>query len=149
MPCPDRLPDGSKVGKVMVKAGKVFGIIRFFDGKCLYVDPAEFFGNEAAVKAAREDGEIGPHEDLPNPFYIRNTERDVVAVPVTGKFEVAVLVGTSSGVATRHFTGTQFADLYRSDHKPAWTGYSPLDNLPMELQVSEGRAKRADERYLP
>lgn len=149
MPCPDRLPDGSKVGKVAVKAGKVFGFVRYFDGKCLYVDPAEMFGNEAAVKAAREDGEIGPNEDLPNPFYIRNRDREVFAVPVSGTFKVTLLFSSDSGMVTRHFTGTTFAALYGPGRDPYWDGYSPLNNIPTDLRVSEGRAARVDEVYIP
>mgnify|MGYP006869342301 FL=1 len=113
------------------------------------MDPAEIFGDEAAVKAAREDGEIGPKEELPDPVYIRNPDRKLVAVPVSDGFRVTLLIGTDSGTATRHFTGKQFAELYSPDRKPVWEGYSALDNIPVELRVSEGRSARADEQYLP
>jgi hypothetical protein len=36
------------------------------------VDLAQMFGLEDGIKAAREDGVIGPNDDLPNPFYVRN-----------------------------------------------------------------------------
>lgn len=36
------------------------------------VDLAQMFGLEDGIKAAREDGVIGPNEDLPNPFYVRD-----------------------------------------------------------------------------
>jgi len=53
---------------------RLFGAIVGIDPSALTVDVdlAQFFGLEDGIAAAREDGVIGPNEDLPNPFYVRN-----------------------------------------------------------------------------
>jgi hypothetical protein len=53
---------------------RLFGAIVGIDPRALTVevDLAQFFGLEDGIAAAREDGVIGPNDDLPNPFYVRN-----------------------------------------------------------------------------
>jgi len=133
------------VSKGTLPSGKSFGFVRFFDGTALYVDPAEFFGNEAAEKAAREDGEIGPHEGLPNPFYIRNRSKAIVRVPVSATLRVRVI--DNQEVIEHSITTAQFASLY-CDGPPSWL-YSNPEDLAANLTIVKGEVVGVEEQYTP
>lgn len=124
-----------------------FGFVRHFDGKALYFDPAEWFSNEAAIEAAREDGEIGPDEDLPNPFYIRDPDAEIVRIPVSGQFSVTVIDG-SNYPDGRTLRGTEFAQLYCPGADTDWL-YGATDRLPVRLEVRGAQVMGAVEQYMP
>jgi hypothetical protein len=134
------------VSKGTLPKGTSFGFVRFFDGTAVYVDPAELFGNDAAEKAAREDGEIGPHEELPNPFYVRNRSTAVVRIPVSATLRVQVI--DNQDVAEHAITTAQFATLYCAEARPDWL-YSNPENLPANLTMAHGEVTRIEEEYLP
>lgn len=127
--------------------GKQFGWVRHFDGHAIYIDPAEFFSDDKAIEAAREDGEIGKTEDLPNPFYIRDPDADVVRVDVPEGFTLTVIDG-SKYPAERTLNRATLAGLYCPDADTAWM-YSPPDQLPVHLNISGGTARSATEQYIP
>lgn len=131
----DPLPDGSQ-----------FGWVRHFDGHAIYVDPAEFFSDDA-VEAAREDGEIGETEDLPDPFHIRDPDADVVRVEVLEGFTLTVIDGANYP-AERTLSRAALARLYCPDADTAWM-YSPPDQLPAHFNLSGGIARTATEQYVP
>jgi|GEM_PF-2455758 len=144
--CPAEAPAALKLSKGTLPKGTSFGFIRFFDATALYVDPAEFFGEEAAVKAARKDGEIGPHEDLPNPFYIRNRSTAIVRVPVSAGLRVRVI---DNQEATEHsITTAEFASLYCGEARPDWL-YSNPEDLPVNLTITNGEVVKVEEQYVP
>lgn len=144
--CPVEVPAALTVTKGTLPKGTSFGFVRFFDATAIYVDPAEFFGNEAAVKAARKDGEIGPHEDLPNPFYIRNHSTAIVRVPVAATLRVRVIDNQES---TEHsITTAEFASLYCGGPRPDWL-YSNPEDLPANLTITNGQVVRVEEQYVP
>lgn len=120
--------------------------MRHFDATAIYVDPAQFFGDEAAVRAARQDGEIGPHEELPNPFYIRNRSKAVVRLPVSAKLRVRVI--DNQEVAEHSITRAQFASFYCGEPRPDWL-YSNPEDLPANLTVVNGEVSVIEEQYVP
>ncbi len=147
--CPAPLPSTILVGGGEIPDGKSFGLVHHFDGVALYVDPAEFFGNEDAVKAAREDGEIGPDEDLPNPFYIRNPDKTIVRVPISAKLRVSLLNNDSDrGPTLKDRAVAELASLYCSDTPPDWV-YSGPQELPTNLKVVKGELVGFEQQYLP
>ena len=127
--------------------GRQFGWVRHFDGHALYLDPAEFFSDDEANEAARDDGEIGETEDLPNPFYIRDPDADVVRVEVPGEFTLTVIDGARYP-AERTLSAAAVALLYCPNADTTWM-YSPPDRLPAHLEISGGIARSAIEQYIP
>lgn len=132
----DPLPDGEQ-----------FGWVRHFDGHAIYIDPAEFYSNDEANDAARDDGEIGKNEELPNPFYIRDPEADVVRVEVADGFTLRVIDGAAYP-DERTLSRVTLANLYCPDADTAWM-YSSPDQLPVHLNISGGLARSATEQYVP
>lgn len=146
--CPAPVPSTITVREGVLADGKRFGFVHHFDGTSLYFDPAEMFEDEAATTAAREDGEIGPGEDLPNPFYIRNRETGIIRVPVSAKLSITLMTSRGSSLSPHHRTASEFAALYCSADRPDWL-YANPEELPMNLVVVNGQVTRADEQYLP
>lgn len=144
MSCP--APATIAVTEGALPDGRNFGFVHHFDGAALYVDPAEYFSGEEAVRAAREDGELASGEDLPNPYYIRNRDTAIVRVAVSSTLAVTML--DNQEVAARTLTAREFAALYCETAKPSWL-YSDPDNVPMDLRVSKSQVVRADEQYVP
>ncbi len=66
--------------------GRHFGYVRSVDTDAspatIDVDVAEFLSGEEANAAAVEDGVIPPGEPVPNDYYIRNEDKDLVTVAV-------------------------------------------------------------------
>ena len=132
---------------VSLPDGTQFGWVRHFDGHALYLDPAEFFSDDEASAAAREDGEFGETEDLPNPFYIRDPDADVVRIEVAGAFTLTVIDGALYP-AERTLRRGALALMYCPNADTPWM-YSPPDRLPAQLEIFGGIAGSATEQYLP
>lgn len=146
--CPVAAPPTLTVSKGSLPKGKSFGFVHHFDGTALFVDPAEMFGNEAAVRAAREDGEIGRHEDLPDPFYIRNRSKAIVRVPVSARLRVFLLDNTEGALTPGERRAAELAALYCGGDRPEWV-YSAGPDMPANLTLIDGEVVRIEERYLP
>lgn len=156
-PSPATAPDATapaeptpEVPLATLPDGEHFGFVSAFDGETLTVDPAEFLSDEEAVSAAREDGEIGPGEDLPNPFYLRNPDAEQIRLAVAPGFEVTLVDhrGTRPGTVD----ATTLAALFAGDADASWVyGWfdGPVQQMPMVLEVAGGEVVRADQRYLP
>ncbi len=143
--CPALAPADLKVGEGALTAETRFGFVHHADGEAFYVDAAEFFGNDAATKAAREDGKL-PAGGLPNPFYVRNADTSLVRVPVAADVAVSLLEATS--LKRRPMTADAFARLYCAGSDTAgW--YGLVTQLPMALVIADGRITAANEVYLP
>ena len=132
---------------VSLPDGTQFGWVRHFDGHALYLDPAEFFSDDEATEAAREDGELGVTEDLPNPFYIRDPDADVVRIEVAGAFTLTVIDGALYP-DERTLRRGALALMYCPNADTTWM-YSPPDRLPAQLEIFGGIARSATEQYLP
>lgn len=146
--CPRAVPPTLRVTKGTLPNGKSFGLVQHFDGTALYVDPAEFLGGDAAVRAAREDGEIGPHEDLPDPFYIRNHSKAIVRIPVSAKLRITVLASRGGSPTPEKLTAGELAALYCDQPRPDWV-YGAGPGMTTNLTVVDGEVTRVEEQYTP
>ena len=105
----------SVVVEAPIEDGEHFVFIKeVLDGK-IVVDQAEMLSGEPARQAAIEDGVIGADEDLPNDFYIRNTEAETVTLDVAPDADPTVLVFDSGGSIVEE-------DIKLNELKVAFTG---------------------------
>jgi hypothetical protein len=130
--------------------GVAFGWIRDTQAGEIAFDPAEFLTGDEAVTAAREDGVIGPDEDLPNDFYIRDEDPATTMIAVAPGAAVTVLAFDESGTPAE--TGISYDDLAglfdgRLDPAPYY-GFG-ADGLPVWVTVSGGVVEEVAEQYLP
>lgn len=146
--CPAAVPPTIQVSKGTLPSGKSFAFVHHFDGTALYVDPAEFLDGKAALKAAREDGVIGPHDDLSEPFYIRNRSTAIVRVPVSASLRITVLASRGGSPMPEKLPLGEFAALYCGEPLPDWV-YGAGPEMPANVTVAKGEVARVDERYLP
>lgn len=130
--------------------GEVFAYINEVGGAEITVDPALMLTGEEARAAAEADGVIGPGEDLPNDFYIRNTDPGPLTVGVADDADLVVLTFDSGGSITE--TSIALADLV-----VAFTGDYPgvpiyglvAGEFPVTLTVEGGTVTGFTQVYLP
>lgn len=127
--------------------GRHFGMVRHVDSEAIYLDPARMLGGRKAIRAAREDGAIGPHDGLEDPYYLRDPDSEVVRIPLDDDFTIAIIESVRYP-EERTLTGTEFAQLYCPGADPSWM-YAGPDGLAVNLEVHSGKATRAAEQYLP
>lgn len=144
--CPTSEAPSTTADSTALPDGKHFGFIRHFDGSAVLFDPAEMLSGKEAVRAAREDGDLPPGEDLPEPFYIRNRDTKTVRIPISRSFMVTLV--DNRNAASHHLSASQFAELYCGIPLPAWL-YADPESLPVHLRVSKGLLVEATEQYLP
>src|SRR5438034_8384751 len=77
--------------------GRSYGYIKSVDAASSTVvfDLAQFFTGDAANKAAREDGAIGPGESIDNDYYIRNVNPKLRSVPVSPTVKISIIQWTN------------------------------------------------------
>ena len=130
-----------------------FGYIRSVDVSStpatVRVDIAEFLSGEEANVAAAADGVIAEGESVPNDYYIRNEEKDVVMLDVAGDVGVTHIQCPDScadGIpgqfdafaASFGDTGEKtLLDEYRGARSQYW------------ITVRDGEVVAIDEQYLP
>jgi len=140
--------DGAPVGD-----GRHFGYVKSVDASTtpatIQVDVAEFLSGEEANAAAEEDGAIAEGEGVPNDYYIRNEEKDVVTLYVAGDVRVTHIQCPDSCVEgipgqfdafATSFDDTgekSLADEYRGAQSQYW------------ITVEGGEVVAIDEQYLP
>ena len=133
-----------------------FGWVRSFedtDGSITVgVDPAEMLTGEAAVAAAREDGEIGQDEDLPNDFYIRNPEGSTIEFTISPQVVVTLQACYQGGdcVVTEQVDLATWSVLLGAEEDPGleWDWYGG-GSLPYEFTVVNEMVTGIREMYLP
>lgn len=127
--------------------GEHFGFVSDVTEDAVTFEPAEFLTGDEALEAAREDGAIGPADDLPNDFHIRYQDTAPLALPLAADFE-ASLLDNSDLDETRTLEAASMESLYRGELDAPWM-YGPRERLPVVLRVEGGEVVRADEHYLP
>jgi hypothetical protein len=137
-----------------VPDGTHFGFIHEVSDGTVVFDPAEWLGGDEAVAAARADGAIGPTEDLPNPFYIRNPVVDSLRLPVAPGAGFTLLVYDDTGAPGAQET-VSYGDLLRlwapenvGDHYYSQTAWDDF-GLAMYLTISGGLVTGGMEQYIP
>lgn len=128
-----------------------FGFVRSMTGGTLVFDPAEMLTGDEALDAAREDGIIGAGEELPNDFYIRNTDDgDEWQVAIGSDAEFVLIGFDASGALTdAPVPAAEFeALLSRSVDSSGFYGFAPGD-LPMTLVLIGDTVIGGSQTYLP
>ncbi len=103
------------------------------------IELVEMLDGQAAIDAARDAGEIGAGEDLPNDFYIRDLDAAMVSIDVAG---ASVEVIDCSQLCERAEVG--LAD-FLSGRRPAMNREFAI----FEIEVAGGRVTHIAEIYLP
>lgn len=132
----DSLPDGEH-----------FGWVTAVTTDAVAFDPAEFLTGEAALSEAREDGRIGPGDDIPNGFYIRNRETVSLRLPVAVGFEARLLENTDLS-RFRTLDAEGVAAMVAGETDTSWL-YGPVELLPAVLHVQDGAILWLEQRYVP
>jgi hypothetical protein len=128
-----------------------FGYIEAIDQHAgtLRFDAAEFLSGAEGLRAAREDGAIGPEEPLSNDYYIRNRDRSTEVLQLAE--EVAVTHVHCNGGCREDLPG-DLDGLVASFSLRESPGLGAEYRGPFSqywLTFEEGRVTRIDELYLP
>lgn len=134
----------------------MFGWLRSFEdtgaGVYLTLDEAEMLTGDAAVAAAREDGVIGPDEDLPNDYYISDPDPSTVELMVSPDVVVTLQACYESGecVTTEQVDLATWSVLLGGEVDPglAWTWYG-AGSLPYWFTIANNAISTVEEQYLP
>ena len=139
-----------KLGNGHIKAMGYIDKVYIQDGKrYISIDYAEMLTGQAAIDAAVAAGEIAPGEDLPNDYFISNTN------PQKRVFEVSGTVAITT--STRWVSGDDMgAACTWNDFKSFWgpagsLGESEkhLKSMPWWIERSGQIVLKIDEQYLP
>jgi hypothetical protein len=110
------------------------------------IDYAEMLSGQAAIDAAVKAGEIQPGEDLPNDYYIRNTNTQERQFEVSGSAAITTSTWDASPDAPRAITWADFVSLW-SATPPEAAVY--LRDAPWWIERDGQTVIRIDEQYLP
>lgn len=127
--------------------GEHFGFVSDVTEDAVTFEPAEFLTGDEALEAAREDGAIGPEDELPNDFHVRYQDTAPLALPLAADFEASLLDNSDLG-ETRTLDAASMESLYRGELDAPWM-YGPRERLPVVLRVEGGEIVRAEQHYLP
>ncbi len=115
-------------------------------------DEAEMLTGTDAITAARNDGVIGPDDDLPNDFYIRNPDESTVTFTVSPDAVVTLQACYEHGdcVTTEEVDVETWLMLIGGEDDPGldWIWYG-AGQLPYELTIDNGVITALHESYLP
>lgn len=137
-------------------AETIFGWLRSFEDTggttTVGVDPADMLTGEAAVAAARQDGEISQNEDLPNDFYIRNPDESTIEFTVSPDVVVTLQACYQGGdcVVSEQVDLATWSVLLGAEENPEleWDWYG-AGSLPYEFTVTNETVTEIHEVYLP
>jgi hypothetical protein len=110
------------------------------------IDYAEMLTGQAAIDAAVKAGEIQPGEDLPNDYYIRNTNHDLRDFVVSGSAAITTATWDASADEPRAITWEDFVSLW-STTPPEAAAY--LRDTPWWIERDGQTVIKIDEQYLP
>ena len=107
----------------------------------------EFLTGDAANRAAREAGEVGPDEDAPDDYYIRKTKGDPVTLPVAAGVVVQLLPRVPPNYLEMTSTSVAPSDFETLLKYCASRGGDC--GSPFEVTVRGGRVVEISEVYVP
>jgi hypothetical protein len=109
------------------------------------IDYAEMLTGQAAIDAAVAAGEIQPGEDLPNDYFIRNTNPEQRQFEVSGS--VAVTTSTWHGEMDHPVTWDVFTSFWSTTPPDDEASY--LRDSPWWIERDGQTILKIDEQYLP
>ncbi len=114
--------------------------------RAITLDVVQWFdGPDAANEAARSDGVIGPAEDLPEPFYVRDLGQRRT-LPLASDAKVIVLGHNAEGNTLPTEVGlAEFVALWR--HGPESGVWTPA--VYYWCTVRDGTIRRIEAQYVP
>jgi hypothetical protein len=126
-----------------------FAFIGEFTGEFV-VDYAEFLTGEAANEAAREAGEIGENETVPNDYYISNVNPLFRGLALADNAPIYVLgFDEEDGIKPVLVDRATFEAMFTGDFDPAdWYGGDPRQ-LPYWLIIEGETILQIEQQYLP
>ncbi len=112
------------------------------------IDPAEFLTGEAAVAAATEDGVIAPGEDLPNDFYIRNSDESTSLVTSAPDASYSMLLfDTAGSISPTAVDYDQLVAILQGTGTDAYGVYE--GTFPADVILEDGVIVQIGQVYLP
>ena len=136
-----RLPDGHIKAMGFIKKAWVQGGKRYIS-----IDYAEMLTGQAAIDAAIAAGDIQPGEDLPNDYYIRNTNHDLREFEVSGA--VAITTATwGDNTPDNPVTWDVFVSFWSATPPDADAAF--LRDNPWWIERDGQTVIKIDEQYLP
>lgn len=124
------------IKKIYLKSGRYY----------LDIDYIQFLTGEAASQAAREDGEIGPGESVPNDYYIRNVNPRIRTFPIDK--DVKVFIQTIPGPEmTIEFVGSQSTDF--ASFKQRFETANASRKMPHWITLKNNVVIKIEEQYVP
>ena len=124
------------IKKVWVQGGKRY----------ISIDYAEMLTGQAAIDAAVAAGEIQPGEDLPNDYYIRNTNHELRQFEVSASVAITTASWDASPDQPRTITWADFVSLWGTTPPEA---ASYLRDTPWWIERDGQTVIKIDEQYLP
>jgi hypothetical protein len=130
-------------------AARQFAFVDTFSGE-LVADYAEFLSGEAANEAAREAGEIGEGETVPNDYFISNVNPMLRGLAVAEDALVYLLgFDEEGGIEPTLVDRDTFEAMFAGDFDPAeWYGGDPRA-LPFWLTIDGDTIVQIEQQYLP
>ncbi len=129
-----------------IEDGRYFGFIERVDLRSepdvLVIDLAEFLSGEKANEAAREAGEIGPNESVPNDYFIRNVNPMLRTLEISGDVRVRMLGSLPN------LKKVELADLANAFSTSDPEGRVPRFS-PYWVETESGVIVEIEEQYLP
>lgn len=135
------LEDGEWFGFVTVDTGG--------DIPLLVIDPAEMLTGDAAHDAAVDAGVIAEDEDLPNDYFILNTDEEFLVMPMAPDGTISVvsaLDAGNQGVIDIELLAALMDGTYSGD--PVY-GIAPGSPVPFQVKVVDGAVVNASQVYVP
>lgn len=149
-PPPAPTPTTAPVVVAPLADGAHFVFIKeIVDGKVV-IDTAEWLSGEEARKAAIEDGVIAEGEDLPNDFYIRNSDSGTIEIAVAPEANAKVLVFDANGaIVDEEIELNELAVAFTG----AYAGHTiyglVAGEFPVDIEVDGGVVTSIEQVYLP
>lgn len=130
-------------------ATRQFAYIREFAGEMI-VDYAEFLTGEEANEAAREAGEIGEGETVPNDFFISNVNPAARGLALAEDAIIYVLgFDEEGGIKPVLVERSDFESMFEGNFDPTdWYGGDPRQ-LPYWLIIEGETVVQVEQQYLP
>jgi cell division protein FtsB len=132
--------------KILRECGYIKKIYKKGGRYYLDIDYIQFLTGEAANEAAREDGEIGPGETVPNDYYIRNVNPKIRTFLIDNNVEV--FIQTIPGPEmTIEFVGKKSTDF--ASFKQRFETENASRNMPHWITLEDSVVVKIEEQYVP
>lgn len=115
----------------------------------LAVDYAEWLIGAAATAAAREDGVIGPEDEIENDFYIRNNNPRLRTLPLAPDANVRLIDVTRGQLIAATVTTADFVAILASGDDHSWYGAASEWTPFWFVLGPDGFVRQVEQQYVP